>query len=170
MPSNVEIKAHLRDRVAVERRLRALGARGPQELAQHDSFYAAPHGRLKLRRIAGQGAELIFYQRPDAPGPKVSEYSLCLVPDAQALDRVLRGALGGLGELRKRRTLYLLGATRVHLDQVEGLGDFLELEVVLGAADTAAEGQARAHELLEALGVAREDLVVGAYLDLVSAT
>ena len=71
--------------------------------------------------------------------------------------------------MRKQRRLYLIGATRVNLDEVEGLGPFLELEVVLTDAQTAAEGVALARHLLEALGTGADRLVAGAYLDLLAA-
>jgi predicted adenylyl cyclase CyaB len=70
--------------------------------------------------------------------------------------------------VRKRRRLYLVGRTRVHLDRVEGLGDFVEIEVVLAREDRVEDGEAEARELMHALGVGPADLVVGAYLDLLS--
>ena len=73
---------------------------------------------------------------------------------------------GVAGCVRKYRTLFLKGRTRIHLDKVEGLGDFLELEVVLEEGEPAGVGAAVAQELLKELGVGQEQLVEGAYLDL----
>ncbi|XP_041576625.2 uncharacterized protein [Taeniopygia guttata] len=82
---------------------------------------------------------------------------------------VLSQSLGVLGTVRKERLLLLLGQTRLHLDRVEGLGDFLELEVVLRPEQSEQDGQRVAQELLRDLGVADSDLVPGAYLDLLLA-
>jgi predicted adenylyl cyclase CyaB len=70
--------------------------------------------------------------------------------------------------VRKRRTLYLVGQTRVHLDEVEGLGHYLELEVVLEPEESTEDGAAVAHELMATLGISDEDLEANAYIDLIS--
>ncbi|MBK7190771.1 MAG: class IV adenylate cyclase [bacterium] len=101
-------------------------------------------GRLKLRAFAEGHGELIYYRRADAVGPKESFYTIAPVEDPDALRRALTLALGAVGRVRKRRTLYLVGRTRVHLDRVEGLGEFLELEVVLLDDETAEVGEAEA--------------------------
>ncbi|MEJ2144810.1 MAG: class IV adenylate cyclase, partial [Acidobacteriota bacterium] len=76
-------------------------------------------------------------------------------------------ALGVIGRVRKRRRLYLAGNTRIHLDEVEGLGSFLELEVVLSGSQTVAEGEAVAQSLMRELGIPESDLIQGAYVDLI---
>lgn len=169
MASNVEIKARLRDPAAVAARARRLAGAPPALIEQHDTFYRAARGRLKLRRFPGGGGELIWYDRPDATGPKTSDYLLCRADDTAALDAVLARGLDPVGDVRKRRHLYLVGRTRVHLDEVAGLGDFLELEVVLAEGEDAAAGRAEADRLLAALGIAPDDLVAGAYIDLLAA-
>jgi predicted adenylyl cyclase CyaB len=68
--------------------------------------------------------------------------------------------------IRKKRTLYLAGQTRIHLDEVEGLGNFMELEVVLRPDQSDAEGQAIANDLMKRLGVQEQDLIEGAYMDI----
>ncbi|PKU28596.1 c-jun-amino-terminal kinase-interacting protein 2 [Limosa lapponica baueri] len=82
---------------------------------------------------------------------------------------VLGQALGVLGVVRKERLLYLVGQTRVHLDSVEGLGDFLELEVVLTEEQTVEDGERVAQQLMKELGIEEQDLISGAYLDLLLA-
>ncbi len=82
---------------------------------------------------------------------------------------MLSNALGVVGRVRKRRRLYLVGNTRIHLDEVEGLGSFLELEVVLSGPQTVAEGEAVARSLMRELGIPRSSLIHGAYLDLIEA-
>jgi adenylate cyclase class IV len=110
--------------------------------------------------------ELIHYHRPDAAGPKLSDYVLVPVADPDSLREALARACGLIGRVRKHRILALVGPTRIHLDQVEGLGDFLELEVTLQGGQTEAEGTAIAHDLMARLGVQPQQLLEGAYFDL----
>jgi adenylate cyclase class IV len=170
MARNIEIKARIVHVDALLPRARALaGGAEPSLIEQDDSFYPCAHGRLKLRRFADGSAELIHYQRADAGGPKLSDYVRVPVADAQALHSALSRAQGVLGRVRKRRWLLLVGATRIHLDAVEGLGHFLELEVVLTADQSEEQGEAIARRLLAELGVDDSQLLAGAYLDLLSA-
>ncbi len=166
MPRNVEIKARVHDRPGLEMLVAGLAEHGPELILQDDSFFACTHGRLKLRDYGNGRGELIAYERPDASGPKTSDYTITPTADPDSLRRTLARALGTIGRVRKQRTLYLIGRTRVHLDRVEGLGEHLELEVVLDAAEDAAHGEAEARELLQRLGIVAADLVAGAYLDL----
>jgi adenylate cyclase class IV len=166
---NVEIKARVGDLAAVEARAAALADQGPVDIAQDDTFFATASGRLKLRELAPDRGELIHYDRPDQGGPKLSRYVIAPTGDPAALREALARACGVTGRVRKQRRLYLAGRTRIHLDRVEGLGDFLELEVVLAADDDLAGGEAEARRIMDALGVAESDLVEGAYVDLIAA-
>jgi len=169
LPRNVEIKARLdgeRALAEIAARAAALGAEGPRIIEQDDTFFACANGRLKLRAFAGGAGELIFYRRADAAGPKESFYVLAPVADCGALREALTLACGQAGRVRKRRELWLAGRTRVHLDRVEGLGAFLELEVVLGPEEATEAGDEEARRLLSALGVAPAQLVEQAYVDL----
>lgn len=174
MPRNIEIKARVDNLPALAASAAALADVGPTELQQDDSFFACQHGRLKLRvqREGAQApvvAELIAYQRPDTGGPKTSAYLIAPVSAPDALRDALTAAQGEAGRVRKQRTLYRVGRTRIHLDRVEGLGDFLELEVVLREDEAAAVGVAEAEALMAALGVSATQLVEGAYVDLLAA-
>jgi predicted adenylyl cyclase CyaB len=120
---------------------------------------------LKLR-VLGDHSQLIYYTRSDQEGPKRSDYHLTRSADPQNLKRVLELAYGIRGVVRKTRYLYLIGQTRLHLDDVEGLGQFMELEVVLEEGLTDAQGEKITEDLMAALGVERGDLVDGAYMDL----
>ena len=168
MPVNVEIKARIDSVDALLPLARALcDDEHPQLIHQDDTFFDAPHGRLKLRVFGnGAGGELIHYQRPDADGPKRSDYVLVPVAEPESLREALIRACGLLGRVRKERLLLLVGATRVHLDRVEGLGEFLELEVLLRDDQTEADGAAIARDLMQRLGIQPGQLVSGAYLDL----
>jgi predicted adenylyl cyclase CyaB len=165
MARNIEIKARAADLAQTELRARTLADQGPFELAQDDTFFVCASGRLKLRELAPDQGELIFYRRADVPGPKLSEYTMVATSTPAQLRALLTEAFGVLGRVRKRRRLYLAGQTRIHLDQVEGLGSFVELEVVLDDHQTPADGEAVAERLLTRLGVANADLVSGAYID-----
>ena len=166
MPRNVEIKARVRDLPAVRRAVEAIADGPPALLIQSDTFFEVPRGRLKLRAFADGTAELISYQRSDVGGPRESRFAKAPVSDPAALAAVLGGALGAAGVVLKRRTFYRRGPTRIHLDEVENLGSFLELEVELSDGQSAADGERTARELMATLGIAEDDLVAGAYVDL----
>jgi adenylate cyclase class IV len=170
MPANVEIKARIPSVDALLPLAQSLSDdKHLQRIHQDDSFFAVPHGRLKLRVFGDGSGELIHYHRPDAAGPKLSDYVLVPVSDPDGLREALSRACGLIGRVRKHRVLVLAGPTRIHLDQVEGLGDFLELEVVLQPGQAEADGTAIAHDLMARLGVQPGQLVQGAYLDLLRA-
>ena len=166
MPSNIEIKARARDFEEIRRHAESLSDTSVEVIPQEDIFFNTEKGRLKLRVLALNRGQLIYYTRPDQEGPKRSEYHIYETFDPENLKRVLELAYGIRGVVRKTRYLYLVGKTRVHLDDVEGLGQFVELEVVMGEGQSDAEGQATAEDLMSRLGVERGDLIEGAYMDL----
>eukprot|EP00803_Ostreobium_quekettii_P007977 evm.model.scf_1910EXC.1 EVM.evm.TU.scf_1910EXC.1 scf_1910EXC:12142-12669(-) len=171
MGRNVEIKARLpADRVRAVRELALERSTSPPEsLRQTDTFYNVPNGRLKLRELGGGTPELIAYDRPDQAGPKVSSFVRCPVPDPRSLSEALGRSLGVRGVVEKQREVIMVGRTRVHLDEVAGLGTFLELEVQLAEGQSAEEGEAVAAELMAHFGVGRGCLVEGAYIDAIEA-
>lgn len=166
MPANIEIKARVRDFPGLRQRVEALSDTLVQVIPQEDTFFNSPHGRLKLRQLGPQHGQLVYYERNDAAGPKRSDYLLAETSNPSALKAALTAALGVRGVVRKTRYLYLVGQTRIHLDEVEGLGQFMELEVVMRPGQNDAEGQAIAHDLMVKLGVAEADLLECAYMDL----
>jgi predicted adenylyl cyclase CyaB len=166
LPSNIEIKARVRDFELIRSRAEKLSITAVQIIPQEDIFFNVEKGRLKLRILAPDKSQLIYYTRPDQEGPKRSDYHISLSPDPQNLKRVLALAYGIRGVVRKTRYLYLVGQTRIHLDDVENLGQFMELEVVLEEGQGDAEGQKIAEDLMSTLGVERADLIDGAYMDL----
>jgi predicted adenylyl cyclase CyaB len=169
MSRNVEIKANLYDRQRVEELLGGTEAFSSGTFEQHDTFFAVNSGRLKLRMLPDT-SELIYYERPDETGPKLSDYRICNVSEPEVFREMLSSALGIVGEVRKKRTLYLLGQTRVHIDQVEGLGDFIELEVVLELDQSDEDGREIAENLIDLLGINDDDLIDCAYIDLLRAS
>jgi predicted adenylyl cyclase CyaB len=166
MARNIEIKARIADLALIEARVAGLAQHGPEQIAQDDTFFRCEHGRLKLRAFSDAAGELIFYRRADQAGPKESFYVRSSTAEPAALRELLTLAHGQVGRVRKQRTLYLVGRTRVHLDRVEGLGEFLELEVVLRDGEPAEAGVAEAHALMAQLQVSAGQLVEQAYVDL----
>ncbi|MDR5855900.1 class IV adenylate cyclase [Caballeronia sp. LZ062] len=170
MARNIEIKARAHQFDQLRARAAALAADAPLVFRQQDFFYDVPTGRLKLRQFDdGTPSELIFYQRDDRDGPKVSYYSRSPVTNPEAMHALLAQALTTRGIVSKERHVFLVGRTRIHLDRVDGLGDFVELEVLLGQDDDEAGGEAEAHAMFERLGVTQADLVPVAYVDLLNA-
>jgi adenylate cyclase class IV len=166
VPRNIEIKARIDSVEALLPRARALADGDAVPIEQDDSFFTVPHGRLKLRQFADGSAELIHYQRADSADAKASDYVRVPVPDPAALREALARACGLLGRVRKRRLLLMVGRTRIHLDRVHDLGDFMELEVVLRANEPEADGVVAAEALMDALGLAGAARLAGSYLDL----
>jgi len=167
---NIEIKARVRDLDDFSARLKSLKPGRAEVITQEDVFFRVPEGRLKLRRLGPRSGELIHYRRPDRPGPKASEYEIFRTREPEKIRRILAAALGVRGVVRKVRMITRIGPTRVHLDDVGGLGLFMELEVVLRPGQGAAEGTATARGLMKKLGIKSADLVSGAYLDLLEKT
>jgi len=166
MPKNIEIKARVRDLTDLKRRAETISDSSLEVIPQEDTFFVTAKGRLKLRVLAPDRAQLVYYERPDQEGPKRSDYFIFNTNDPENLKTALTLALGIRGVVKKTRFLYRVGQTRLHLDAVEGLGQFMELEVVMRDDQSDAEGQAIADELMKKLGIEPNDLIEGAYMDL----
>ena len=164
---NLEVKARLADLRATEQIVRTLsGLRGPDVQQQVDTYFHARAGRLKLRQIDGRRGELIWYDRPDEADARTSSYHVLPVSDPGALKAALAHALGVRGEVRKRRRIYLWHNVRIHLDEVESLGSFLEFEAVLAPGDDEPTSRDRLGLLCERLGIRESDHIAGSYSDL----
>jgi predicted adenylyl cyclase CyaB len=168
MARNIEIKARIPSVDLLLPAVSALADKGPIAIRQDDTFFACDNGRLKLRAFSDTEGELIFYRRANQAGPKESFYVRSPTASPDTLRDTLTLAYGQAGRVRKHRTLYLVGRTRVHLDRVEGLGDFLELEVVLEDQEATEAGVREAHALMSRLGVQPSQLVEDAYVDLLA--
>ena len=169
MARNVEIKARIEGIDSMSAKAAALADEGPIEIIQDDTFFSCDSGRLKLRILSPDEAQLIFYRRADRRGPKECFYLISHTNSPNTLREVLSLANGQVGRVRKNRTLYLVGRTRIHLDRVQDLGDFLELEVVLEEGEDLETGEAIAQDLMQKLSVPPEQLIEGAYIDLLLA-
>lgn len=168
MARNIEIKAHIENIDTIYERAAVLADDGPVIIIQDDIFFPCENGRLKLRIFSHEKGELIFYHRPDQKGPKESFYIITPTTTPDTLRESLSLAYGQVGRVRKNRTLFLAGRTRIHLDRVESLGDFLELEVVLNEGEDIEKGKAIAQDLMEKLGIGPQQLVEEAYIDLLT--
>ncbi|MNK17722.1 CYTH domain protein [compost metagenome] len=168
MARNVEIKAQVDSLAAIEPLAAALSGQEPVVIAQDDTFFACASGRLKLRAFADGSGELIFYRRADDTGPKESFYIVSPTNSPDTLREALVLAYGATGRVKKHRTVFMAGRTRIHLDRVEDLGEFLELEVVLREDESAQAGMEEAHTLMAGLGIAPGQLLSGAYVDLLA--
>ncbi len=166
MAKNIEIKAKVEDLEDLRKRVERICDGVGEKIDQEDIFFHNSLGRFKLRILAPDRGQLIFYQRSDVAGPKLSNYQIYNTADPEGLKEVINKAAGVRGTVRKRRWLYWFGRTRIHLDLVEGLGAFMELEVVLQPDERREEGMGAAAELMDILAVGPNDLIDGAYIDL----
>lgn len=166
MANNIEIKAKLKNFEKTAKKLGEICTSGPVILEQKDIFYRCPFGRLKLRIIKDNHSELIFYRRPDKTGPKNSLYYILKIPYPKIAGFLLSIIPGKRGVVEKTRTVYFVENTRIHLDDVKDLGKFLELEVVLKQGQSAEEGINTAKKLMNFLEIEEENLIDGAYIDL----
>ncbi|WP_323898495.1 class IV adenylate cyclase [Aeromonas caviae] len=166
MPRNIEIKARIAGVDDLIPRAAAIADKGPVDIAQDDTFFRCESGRFKLRTLSPSAGQLIFYRRPDQQGPKESYYHITPTNEPDKLRETLTLACGQIGRVRKQRTLLLVGRTRIHLDQVQGLGHFLELEVVLEEDEPLEAGMQEANDIMAQLEVEPSQLIEGAYLDL----
>lgn len=162
---NIEIKTSIQDRPGLEKRLRELPASHEWERTQRDTFFQVADGFLKLRDLGGGPGELIAYTRAPGHEPRLSDYDIAVVAAPDDMVRVLERSLGIRGVVEKTRTLYRWRHTRIHLDKVSGLGNFLELETVVRDI-TLAEARSEADEVILKLGLNREAFLDKTYLEL----
>jgi adenylate cyclase class IV len=173
MGANIEVKARSRDWSGQRAEAGRLAGTEGALIEQVDTFFKTPAGYLKLRQFAPDRGELIYYERPSQQGPKLCQYSIVPTDSPAGMCETLARAYGVCGEVRKRRWLFLSGKwggqTRIHLDEVKGLGNFIELEVVLAPGQPPEEGETIAEQFRAALDIRDDDLIDCAYVDLMTA-
>lgn len=167
MARNVEIKARVKNIENMERAVEKISDTEVSEIFQDDTFFHCTRGRLKLRSFSQQQGELIFYQRADQLEPTESFYQRSTTNDPASLLEILRLAYGETGQVIKKRNLYFVGRTRIHVDRVKGLGSFVELEVVLEDDENVDAGVREAERIMQQLGIDKSQRVEGAYVDLI---
>jgi predicted adenylyl cyclase CyaB len=168
MAKNVEIKAHVQSVEDLLDRISRIADSGPEDFKQEDTFFRCDNGRLKLRAFSNGSGELIFYKREGDEGPRTSHYEIVPTDAVDLLRDTLSRAYGRSGRVRKHRTLYMSGRTRIHVDQVEDLGTFVELEVVLGDSESEDAGVREARELMAKLGIENWTLINCSYVDMLN--
>jgi adenylate cyclase class IV len=168
MGRNIEVKMRLGAEDSIERLGTLLEGLPREELQQEDTFFQVARGRLKLRAFDESSGELILYERANNEEPKISSYSIARTGDPIVLLHILSSVLPVVGVVRKKRIVFFKGQTRIHLDRVEDLGCFLELEVVLSDEQSEAEGRVIAEGLLDELRLDRSQSVSEAYIDLLT--
>ncbi|XP_014249359.1 uncharacterized protein LOC106666587 [Cimex lectularius] len=165
MARNVEIKARLKNLDVLEKVALLAGNEG-KVFPQVDHYFNSPNGRLKLRFSGESSSELVFYNRSDSVGPKLSKYNKIFIDDGSAMLQLLTNALGKRGVVSKKRHLFMIGNTRVHIDDVDNLGNFIEFEVILKDDQTMDSGVQVAEQLMEELNIEKENLISCSYIDL----
>jgi predicted adenylyl cyclase CyaB len=164
MPANLELKARCADLDATRRRAEAVATEWLGVDEQVDTYFRTPTGRLKLRESTRSGGQLIPYLRPDEKQARRSDYVVIPVPEPARTRALLASLLGVHRVVRKRREIALHHNVRIHLDRVEGLGDFVELEAVWdGDPEGEAEQAARVAFLRERLAIPDDALVPLSY-------
>ena len=167
MARNIEIKAWLNHIDSYTNTAKSLSGSDPEVIRQEDYFFYCANGRLKLRIFSSNKGELIFYNRKNDNGPKTSEYFISKSNEPYKLLYILDKSYGIRGVVKKIRKLFLIGNTRVHIDQVENLGSFLEFEVVLSKEEDTNTGKQVAQRLMDQFGIEKSSLIDCAYIDLI---
>jgi adenylate cyclase, class 2 len=162
---NVEAKFKLANPEHAREVATRLGFEARRILSQRDTFFHVAYGKLKLREEA-TGAWLIHYRRRREGDLELSDYEIVPVVEPARARSMLASALGILAEVRKERTLLTRGNIRLHLDRVEGLGDFGEIEAVLESGETAESNRAAVREILSALDIGERDLIGVSYFEM----
>lgn len=173
---NIELKAKVGDMESARRVVKEVATSEGGVLEQVDTYFQCATGRLKLREIRDVGAELIWYVRADASGARASDYQIVKVGDGPGMKALLTAAAGVRAVVAKRRELFFYENVRIHLDEVEGLGTFLEFEAVLTGEGDASDAESTSEEiaaarlefLREAFGIGAADLMADSYGDRLS--
>jgi predicted adenylyl cyclase CyaB len=160
---NIELKARLANWDNALAVAAAVATKRLGRQHQIDTYFHCRHGRLKLRQIDGLRSELVCYTRPDQDGPKASDYQIAPIAHPETLKAALAAALGVRTVVEKRREIFLHHNVRIHLDEVVGLGRFIEFEAVLGPSCDEAAGRVLIDDLTARFGIAPADLLAKSY-------
>jgi predicted adenylyl cyclase CyaB len=163
MATNLELKARILSLVLGVEIVRARGARFREVLHQKDTYFHVPWGRLKLREFGGTEAELIYYNRKEVSSERWSRYTRMPLRAPGRMKLILAKILGVLTVVEKERRLFMHGSARIHLDEVAGLGTFVEFEIVGQSAD---DSYRILQELRSWFSITDDDVVLHSYSDL----
>jgi adenylate cyclase, class 2 len=169
MALNIEIKAKTDQPEIIRCYLKTNQAEFKGTDFQTDTYFNVLNGRLKLREGNIEN-NLIYYERQDIHGAKESNFHLVKIANAMALKEVLARSLGTKIVVRKKREIYFIGNVKFHIDEVEGLGNFAEIEASDLCADLSKEElQKQCDFYLSELEIKEEDLVSVSYSDMLFA-
>jgi adenylate cyclase class IV len=160
---NIELKARDPDPSASLAVCRTLRAEDRGTIAQRDTYFEVAHGGLKLREEMPGRPHLIQFERASEPQQRESRYRIVEVSDGAALCAALAAAIGIRGVVVKRRHLLLWQSVRIHLDEVEQLGTFIEFEAVAPPDSDLTHEHRLVAELRDVLGITDERLVALGY-------
>ncbi len=162
----VELKARIGSGEEVRRRLVDAGGLLERTVHQRDVYFDNVVGRLKLRAEMPGISQLVYYLRPNVKATKESRIRLDPVPPGDNVLAHLSNTLGIKIVVEKTRQIYRWQDTQVHIDLVEGLGEFLEFEHEVADASDVGPWHERLMEMLVELGGSRDDLIEGSYSDM----
>jgi adenylate cyclase class 2 len=163
---NVELKAHDPAPAKTLEACRQLGAVDCGRLWQRDSYFNTPRGRLKLREQRPGRCQLIYYHRADQTEERESRYRILAVAEADTIRDFLAESLGVRVTVTKRRRLFLWRSVRIHLDDVDELGCFIEFEAVAPPDSDLSAEYGLIAQLRGRLGISQPNLVALSYSDL----
>jgi adenylate cyclase class IV len=162
---NIEFKAEIRDIAAARRQCALVGAVPAGRFRQSDLYFRVPEGRLKRRESRNDAGavtvEWIFYRRPDTAASRIAQYTI--LTDEQARVRFGEGTLTAWKRVVKTRELWMVGNVRVHLDEVEGLGQGIEFEAVVSPRHDLAECRMMVQHLREQFAPIMGEAIAGSY-------
>ncbi len=165
---NLEIKARCTDPEKIRSALRAEGARFIGVDHQTDTYFKTAQGRLKLRE-GNIERSLIYYARPEVQDIKRSEVVLYHpAGSADALRLTLQQALGVDVVVQKRREIYFIDNVKFHIDEVKGLGTFVEIEAIRSEAHTTEDDlRKQCRHYMDLLGIEEAALIDRSYSDMI---
>jgi predicted adenylyl cyclase CyaB len=162
---NLEAKFRLSDLASTLERAEAMGFALRAVFSQRDTFFNVSFGKLKMREQP-DGASLIHYRREHSQNLELSNYEIIPIADPRPMRAILNGALGVLAEVVKERMVLMRRNIRLHLDRVDNLGEFAEIEAVLGDGDTADSYRLEIAGILSRLEIREPDLIAVSYFEL----
>ncbi len=160
----IELKARLDFLDTTREKIFIMGARKHGTYHQRDTYFNTLKGRLKIRDIKEESiSKLVYYEREDTQKPKTSDIIILEIEDSETLSAILERAFGTRVTVNKRREIYHYEGTQIHLDEVDGLGTFIEFERKI---QNLKEDRRVLEELMERLEIKKDSLISGSYSDL----
>jgi predicted adenylyl cyclase CyaB len=163
---NIEIKAYYEWTPGTYDILKDIGATFQKVEMQTDHYYGVNGGRLKIRERSPGDPQLIQYFRDDEKGPKLSKYALVTLRNMKVVKKKMEEEHGISGVVKKHREIWLWQDVRIHFDQVDNLGNFIEFEAVIQEEAEQEANEKKVKELMKVFGIKEKDLVKGSYVDL----